>query len=115
MPAFCSGSLKAIMNQFTLSDSEGRHLGFLVMMAEDEYDEAPESGHAALRLSGEDLPHNRDTKILAQTAQQVLLWQLEGDTVRLYDEAGEMCGAIRQEWLTLGKSRFLLGDLTGVL
>lgn len=103
------------MNQFTLSDTEGRHLGFLVMMAEDEYDEAPESGYAALRLLGENLPQNRDIELLSQTAQQTLSWQLDGDKVWLYGEDGESCGHIRQEWLSLGKSRFVLGDLTGVL
>lgn len=103
------------MNQFTLSDTEGRHLGFLVMMAEDEYDEAPESGYAALRLLGEQLPCNRDTEQLAEAAAHTLAWQLDGDKVWLYDENGETCGHIRQEWLILGKSRFALGDLTGVL
>lgn len=109
-----SGSLKT-MNQFTLSDPAGRHLGFLVMMAEDEYDEAPAAGFAALRLSDEAPAGSGGDALLAQTAGQTLTWRLDGDTVCLFGEDGEPLGHIRQEWLLLGKSRFLLGDLTGVL
>lgn len=102
------------MNQFTVSDHDGRHLGFLVMMAEDEYDEAPEAGYAAFRLLTEKQPESREARTLADASARPWLWRLEGDKVCLYDDEGTVGGHIRQQWLVLDGSRFVLGDLTGV-
>lgn len=99
------------MHYFSLSQPDGEHLGFLVMMADDESSEAPETGQFALTLHDVGWQYEPLSHIAAD--ERALFWRIEGDRVLLHDSDDVWLGFIRQEWLVLDGEYFLLADLTG--
>ena len=99
------------MHQFSIHARSGEHIGFLVMLADDETAPHPESGQLALKIQS--AAQNTALARLAQT--QTLYWQLAGDHVRIRDEDGDHRASIRQEWLIIGGEHYQLNDLEGSL
>ena len=99
------------MHQFSIHARSGEHLGFLVMLADDETSPQPESGQLALQIQ----PAAQGSALARLAQAQTLYWQLTRDHVRIHDEDGDHCANIRQEWLLIGGERYLLNDLEGSL
>lgn len=105
------------MQQFTLNTPEGIHLGFIVFLPDDEYEEPPQSGVCMLRLQAADassaeLPTGNP---LQAWAEQTLLWRVEGDTLTIHDSTGHPVADLRQQYLRLAGRLFVLSDLNGNL
>ncbi|WP_274585419.1 hypothetical protein V6667_05520 [Neisseria leonii] len=99
------------MHYFSLHSQNGSHLGFLIMLPDDENGRPPQSGRLAFKL--ENTP---EAAPLApyQGLETPLYWQVENGETVLSD--GETAiGRIRQEWLTVGGHTFTLNDLAGSL
>ena len=101
------------MHQFSIHTRSGEHLGFLVMLADDETSPQPERRAASPCKSNPP----RKTPALARLAQgaKALYWQTAGDHVRIRDEDGDHRANIRQEWLIVGGEHYQLNDLEGSL
>ena len=97
------------MRQFSLSLPDGTHVGFLMMLADDE--QTDPSGQLAVRVV-------QDVNVprLEQWQNQgALFWEMVGDKVEIHDNHGVLCGTMAQEWLKIDSECFILGDLTGAI
>ena len=103
------------MRQFTLSTPNGTLLGFLVLMADN--DDEPVSGSAMIQVHAAALPPEdaAPARALEALAGQLLVWQLHGDGIALYDADGGLAADVRQQYLRLGGHTLLLTDLEGNL
>ena len=99
------------MHQFSIHARSGEHIGFLVMLADDETSPQPESGQLALQIQ----PAAKNTALARLAQAQTLYWQTAGDHVRIRDEDGDHRAHIRQEWLMVGGEHYQLNDLEGSL
>ena len=70
------------MHQFSIHAPDGEHLGFLVMLADDETAPHPESGQLALQIQ----PAAKNTALARLAQAQTLYWQAAGDHVRIRDK-----------------------------
>ncbi|ULJ70053.1 hypothetical protein MIS45_04300 [Wielerella bovis] len=103
------------MHQFSIHTQTGEHLGFLIMLPSDEYE--PTCGQLAIKLR-DDLPSTLlpATQALNDWAESGMLnWLMESDRVRVSNEENDLMGYIRQEWLIIDGTRFVLNDLEGSL
>ena len=97
------------MQQFSLSTPDGEHLGFMIMLADDE--QTNQSGQLAIRLSNfTHFPQLHDWEKEAS-----LCWTVVNDKVQVRDSNNVLRGTIHQQWLSIGTERFLLNDLLGAL
>lgn len=106
------------MHYFSLHTSDGRHIGFFIMLPDDENTENAQSGRFAVKLQSEETPPDSPAvRTLLQwqnNAEQALYWAVEKDHVALFDEQGPL-GRIRNEWLTIGGETLLINDITGIM
>ncbi len=105
------------MHYFSIHTQQGEHLGFFIMLADDESETQPQSGQFAVKLQSEETPGDQAAVMALQPWQDVagpLLWRAEKDRVELF--AGDTnIGAIRNEYLTLSGQMLVLNDLTGMM
>ena len=99
------------MHQFSIHRPSGEHLGFLVMLADDETAPHPESERLPLQIH----PAAKNTALARLAQAQTLYWQTSGDHVHIRDEDGDHRANIRQEWLIVGGEHYQLNDLEGSL
>ncbi|STZ75771.1 HLGFF motif protein [Bergeriella denitrificans] len=105
------------MHYFSIHTQAGGHLGFLIMTADDESAERPQSGGFVVKLQSEEAPQDKEAVALLrplQSLEAALLWRVEKDRVTLYD-GDTPVGSIRNEYLTLQGKVLLLNDLTGIM
>ncbi len=105
------------MHYFSIHHPQGEHLGFLVMLPDDENDSAPQSGRFAIKCQSEHPPKNSSaTQVLTHYEQSdtLLSWQLDKDHIALSNN-GQYIGRIRQEFCDIDGHSFVLTDLTGVI
>lgn len=105
------------MNYFSIHTYSGEHLGFLIMLADDESQAQPQSGMLAFKLQSETPPEDQAAAALLtrlEQSPQPLVWRIEKDRVEVF-QAQENIGTIRQEYLNLGGKIFVLNDLTGLM
>lgn len=100
------------MNYFSVSNPDGEHLGFLVMMSDDD-SETPQSGEFALKLQYAGLDEH--ILCLVEQDERPLFWFVERDKVILMNSDDEILGNIHQEWLTIYGHHFVLNDLVGTM
>ena len=79
------------MHQFSIHARSGEHIGFLVMLADDETSPQTESGQLALQIQ----PAAKNTALARLAQAQTLYWQAAGDHVRIRDEDGDHRANIR--------------------
>lgn len=107
------------MHYFTISSEDNQHLGFLVMMADDEHSSSPDCGCFAIKAQADADAQQHYTaqwRILSQLATApALYWQRTGDEVRLSDAEGSPIGRLQQQYLKLNGQPFVLHELTGTL
>ena len=105
------------MHYFSLHTDNGSHIGFLIMTADDESEQPPQSGQFLVKLQSETPPPTAAAQALTPfcDSENPGIWQLAGDHVALSAADGSPAGRIRNEHLILGGQTFLLNDLTGVL
>lgn len=106
------------MHYFSIHHSNGEHLGFFIMLANDETEQQPQSGRFIIKLQSEQIPS--DTAAIAsleplQSPEPPLYWAVEKDHIILFSEENQAIGCIRNEYLTIGKHTLLLNDLTGAM
>ncbi|MCP2041634.1 hypothetical protein L1281_002244 [Neisseria sp. HSC-16F19] len=105
------------MHYFTLNSRDNVHLGFLVML-EDE-DAPAEHGCFAVKPQAEDntaAEYPAEWSVLCRlAAEATLTWQRRGDSIYLQDAAGSDIGRWQQQHVRLMGQDFLLNDLNGVM
>ena len=104
------------MHYFTVNSEDSRHLGFLVLMANDEA--TPQSGCCAVKAQAEvaDQQHcPAQWRVLTELAEATLFWQRHGEELYLLDPQGCRIGRLQQQYLKLNGQHFVLTDLTGTL
>ncbi|CBX22665.1 unnamed protein product [Neisseria lactamica Y92-1009] len=97
------------MHYFSIHDQSGRHIGFFIMLADDESEARPQSGRFAVKL--QDGMENRVLSPFAQT-EIPQYWRVIKDRIGLFFDEAEV-GALRNEYLTVSGQTFILNDLTG--
>ena len=107
------------MHYFTINSEDNRHLGFLVLMVDDENDSAATGGCFAVKAQAE-MADQQACPALWRVLQNLsainpLYWQQHGDSVRLLDDNGEPIGHLQQQHLKLNGQHFVLQDLSGTL
>lgn len=103
------------MYQFSLHTPEGEHIGFLIMLANDE--QHPTNGQLALKLLSNlsaQLLHKHQP-IVRLAREKTLFWTIASERVTLFDVEQTPCASIYQQWLNIGGEHYLLNDLTGTL
>ncbi|MDK4687698.1 HLGFF motif protein [Kingella negevensis] len=99
------------MHQFSIHTQNDELLGFLIMLADDEY--SPQSGQLAIKLSS---PVSSAAQPLEGWANESLLkWRITQDKISVYDYEDTLMGFIKQEWLIINGKHFLLNDLSTAL
>lgn len=99
------------MQYFSISDTSGKHIGFLVMNFDDEDDK--QSGQFAIRVVENSQPEQ--VLLELQEYPRALLWQIDKDRIALFNAEDKPLGSVRQEWLILTGKQFVLTDLTGTM
>lgn len=97
------------MHYFSIHDQSSRHIGFFVLLADDESEARPQSGRFAVKL--QDGMENRVLSPFAQT-EIPQYWRVIKDRIGLFFDEAEV-GALRNEYLTVSGQTFILNDLTG--
>lgn len=105
------------MQYFSIHNSTGEHLGFLVMLPDEEVAGRPQSGRFAIKLQSEIPPKDagavRELSAL-HGLEEPFYWRVESGRVGLY-RGEEAVGSVRSEFLTVGGQTFVLGDMTGMM
>ena len=105
------------MHYFSLHTQSGEHLGFFIMLADDESAHQPISGRFALKLQSETPPQDSPALPILhdlEISSSLLAWRMEKDKINLF--AGEtLIGTLRNEYLTLSGHTLVLNDLTGMM
>lgn len=105
------------MHYFSIHTREGSHLGFLIMLPDNESEHPPQSGRFAVKLQSEQPPQPTaaaQALLHCQNAETPLYWTVEKDHVALFDGNGAL-GRVRGEYLTISGQTLLLNDLTGTV
>ena len=105
------------MHYFSIHTQAGEHLGFLIMLADDESAEQPQGGYLTVKLQSEETPQDQAAVAALLPLQSVatpLSWRIVKERVELLD--GETpVGTIRNKYLTLQGQTLVLNDLTGLM
>ena len=104
------------MMHYTVNTLSGEHLGFLVMVADD--DDHPDSGLCMVKVQtvNETAARLPETMALADLAQhQALTWQVADRQVWLCDADQIRQGCLKDGYLHLGRIVLQLNDLTGMI
>ncbi|WP_301885198.1 HLGFF motif protein [Neisseria uirgultaei] len=97
------------MHYFSIHTQLGRHIGFFILLADDESEARPQSGRFAVKLEG-----GMENHVLSPFAQTEIpqYWRVVKDRIELFfDEAP--VGTLRNEYLNVSGQTFVLNDLTG--
>ncbi|OSI12637.1 HLGFF motif protein [Neisseria canis] len=104
------------MHYFSIHNQAGEHLGFFIMLPDDE-SEKPQSGRFIVKLQSETQPQDRlavsELEVFGDLTQP-FCWRVEKDQVNLY-KASEKVGSLRNEFLKIGTQSLILGDMTGMM
>ncbi len=105
-----------IMHYFSIHTPSGEHVGFFIMLPDDETEQPPQSGRFMVKLQSEAPPQEAAARALApyQSTDTPFYWAVDKDYVTLFDRQ-ENIGRIRNEYLSIGGQTLLLNDLTGTL
>lgn len=105
------------MHYFSIHTQNGTHLGFLIMLPDDEQAAQTQGGRFAVKLQSEN-PQIDSAAAQAlsalESADTPLYWTVEKDGVTLSNGESAI-GRIRNEYLSLGGQTLVLNDLTGTL
>lgn len=114
---FQTAFFKHIMHYFSIHTPSGEHLGFFIMLADDESEQQPQSGRFMIKLQSENEPQAQAAvRALEayQTTDEPFYWATDKDRVTLFDDKNTI-GTIRNEYLIINGQTLLLNDLTGTL
>lgn len=96
-----------IMHSFSIHTPQGAHIGFLVLVSDDETRQ-----HGSLMLRGNE---SAEAAALAAWQECALTWHWQGDAAEIRTDNGTPAGSLKAEHLNLGGHTFILNDLTGQL
>ena len=99
------------MHYFNIETKNGQHVGFLVMLADDETEAQPQSGRFAVKVSD-----GVSGGMLTQFEQTDIpqYWRVVKDRVELFFDDTPV-GTVRGEMLTISGQTFVLGDMVGAV
>lgn len=106
------------MHYFSIHTQQGEHLGFLIMLPDDESEMQPQSGHFIIKIQSEMPPQDKEAVAVLLPFEQNHLswtWRVMKERVELFDEAEQNIGSIRNEYLMLLGQILVLNDLTGMM
>ncbi|ASK28529.1 HLGFF motif protein [Neisseria chenwenguii] len=99
------------MHYFSIHTQSGSHLGFLIMLPDDESETPPESGRFVVKLqNGAAFPALENL----QNPDAPLVWRINKERIELFDGESNVA-TLRNEYLTIGGQTLLLTDLTGAM
>ncbi|EGZ45184.1 HLGFF motif protein [Neisseria wadsworthii] len=104
------------MHYFSIHNQAGEHLGFFIMLPDDE-NAHPQSGRFIVKLQSETKPQDQAAlRVLEEFGDltQPFCWRVEKDRINLYKES-EKIGSLRNEFLRIGTQSLILGDMTGMM
>lgn len=105
------------MHYFSIHNPAGEHLGFFVMLPDDENETQPQGGRFIVKLQSETPPQDKNAmRVLSEFEhlEQAFCWKIEKDKVILYDDGGVL-GSIQNEHLKIRNQSLLLSDMTGLM
>ncbi|MGE9658680.1 hypothetical protein BGI05_05555 [Snodgrassella alvi] len=108
------------MFYFSINSPDNCHLGFLVLMDEDNsaYTDGA-TGYYAVKAQADETDQQAcpvQWQILQQlSVQDSLRWFRKADYVQLCDAENNIIGRLQQQYLILCGQHFILNDLTGTL
>ncbi len=96
---------------YTINTIDYQHLGFLVLIAENEQE--PTFGSGLIKLQSEDdsLLQSREAQNLSLLTQP-FTWDIENDTMTFHHE-NDIKSQLQGEYLTVGAIHYRIHDLTG--
>ena len=100
---------------FSLQDKNGRQIGFLVMLADENL---PTQGQCIVKLmlAQENMINSNAAVALKKLEQQGMFqWQFDGQKTLLTDHSNLTIGIIREHFLTIDGTVFIMTDLTGIV
>ena len=105
------------MHYFSLHTPQGNHLGFFIMLPDNENERPAQSGRFIIKLQSESpLSPMLQTALEAyQNPAIPLYWAVQQDHVALFDEQRQLIGTIHNEHLKLNGQSLLLNDMTGLM
>lgn len=110
-----SGSLSRFfdMHYFSIHTQQGAHVGFFIMLPDDESETQPQSGRFAVKLQSEE---GAAAEVLAPFGQTEIpqYWRVVKDRIELFFDDAPV-GSLRNEYLTVSGQTFVLTDLTGAM
>lgn len=106
------------MHYFTLNSRDNTHLGFLVMLEDEEM--PTEHGCFAVKAQAQaaasSAGYPAEWAVLRRlAAEEGLVWRRQGERIRLLNAAGEHIGHWQQQHIRLLGQDFVVNDLSGVL
>lgn len=105
------------MHYFSIHTQQGEHLGFFIMLPDDESGQPPSSGRFAVKAQSETAPQDAaaaHTIAFYEECGKPLYWKTEKDHVVLFDDES-LIGRLRNEYLSIGGQTLVLNDLTGTI
>ena len=110
-----SGSLLRFfdMHYFSIHTQQGAHVGFFIMLPDDESEAQPQSGRFAVKLQSEEGVVAEALVPFEQT-EIPQYWRVVKDRIELFFDDAPV-GSLRNEYLTVSGQTFVLTDLTGAM
>lgn len=108
------------MLYFSINSNDNHHIGFLVLMDEDDsaYTDGAK-GYYAVKAQADAQDSQAcaaQWQLLEQLSkQESLKWYRQSDYVQLCDAEDRIIGRLQQQYLNLCGQHFFLNDLTGTL
>lgn len=101
------------MYYFSIHTQQGAHVGFFIMLPDDESETQPQSGRFAVKLQSEE---GAAAEALAPFGQTEIpqYWRVVKDRIELFFDDAPV-GSLRNEYLTVSGQTFVLTDLTGAM
>lgn len=98
------------MHTFSLHTQNDKHIGFLVMLPDNQH-KPKDKGTFAIRIIDEQFTQLNQW----ENYNGSLLWEARGDTIALFTDANQHIGSIKQQYFTINGHQLILNDLTGVI
>ncbi len=98
---------------YTINTLDYQHLGFLLLVPENEHEPFWGDGMVKLQTTDADILTSPEAQVL-QSLCQPFTWQIEQDTM-LFSHEDDIIAKLQGEYLQVGTVHYLIHDLTGAI
>lgn len=106
-----------MMHYFSINSETNQHLGFLVLMEDEEFSSQRHCGYLKIKAQAESMTQQEYPQlyeILKECEQySSLTWQKQGEKLMILDDKNKPIGTIQQQYLSIREHEFILNDLIG--